>query len=72
MNVAAPLVAALIGVQGAAGATPATSARVASQTLAERESPLPFTGIDAVLLSSGGAALLLLGASVRRLGRQEI
>jgi hypothetical protein len=36
-----------------------------------RRSTLPFTGIDLALLSSGGAGLLLLGASLRRLGRQR-
>jgi hypothetical protein len=36
-----------------------------------RQSTLPFTGIDLALLSSGGAGLLLLGASLRRLGRQK-
>lgn len=36
-----------------------------------RGSTLPFTGIDLALLSSGGTGLLLLGASLRRLGRQK-
>jgi hypothetical protein len=36
-----------------------------------RQSTLPFTGIDLALLSSGGTGLLLLGASLRRLGRQR-
>jgi hypothetical protein len=36
-----------------------------------RRSTLPFTGIDLALLASGGTGLLLLGASLRRLGRQR-
>jgi hypothetical protein len=72
MGVAALLAAALVGVQGAAAATPAQSNPVSSQTFAGRQSTLPFTGIDVALLSSGGAGLLLLGASVRRLGRQQV
>jgi hypothetical protein len=40
-----------------------------AQTRTLRGSTLPFTGIDLMLLSCGGAGLLLVGASLRRLGR---
>lgn len=72
MGVAALSAAAVTGVQGAAAATPAKGNPVASPTFAGRQTTLPFTGIDVALLSSGGAGLLLLGASLRRLGRQQV
>jgi hypothetical protein len=52
---------------------PVVKGAVAARPLATvgRQSSLPFTGIDLAVLACGGAGLLGLGATLRRVGRAE-
>ena len=60
---AAPKRTEPIGVLGAQAAAPLATAA--------KERTLPFTGFDLGLLLGGGAALLVIGASLRRLSRES-
>lgn len=61
------------GETGGAGLRPALEQRLSGTRGAEhtvaRRATLPFTGVDLGLIGAGGAALLLLGAALRRLGQ---
>jgi hypothetical protein len=60
-----------VGFKGAVATRIAATRPAASLGAANVRSTLPFTGIDLALLVAGGAGLLLLGAALRRLGRNR-
>ena len=59
-----PLVQRALGANARIAASPASTAPPVRRTL-------PFTGLDLALLAVGGAALLTIGAGVRRIGRNR-
>jgi hypothetical protein len=65
-------VARSAGVLGAQYTARRSAATAPAATAVARRSTLPFTGLDLALLAAGGAGLLLLGASLRRLGRARM
>lgn len=61
-----------VGFKGAVATRVAAPKATARLGAAPVRSTLPFTGVDLALLVAGGAGLLLLGAVLRRLGRNRI
>jgi hypothetical protein len=60
-----------VGFKGAIATRIAAGRPAAPLGVTNVRSTLPFTGIDLALLVAGGAGLLMLGAVLRRLGRNR-